>query len=255
MSRSGTSSSIKERETISELKKRLGLFSFQQDARKAKSGIARGSTPELGIRAGGIVEWLVEGKGIGAVSCAMRLLSRSGAASHKGMWALVDPARELYAPGILGWGVATNRMLLVRPETLQETCWTIEQCLRCSGVSATWAWVDSHLPERVHRRWQLAAEVGGGIGVFFRPATAAREAAWADLRLRVTPLPMPRPPSSGQDQGQGQGEGRWVRVEVLYRRGGMGGEAQVWEVDHAAGLVHLVPEVAYPTIAERAARA
>jgi len=42
---------------------------------------------------------------------------------------------------------------------------------------------------------------------------------------------------------------------VLYRRGGKGGSAQVWEIDHAAGIVRLVPEVANPKTAERAERA
>ena len=46
-----------------------------------------------------------------------------------------------------------------------------------------------------------------------------------------------------------------MNIEVLYRRGGLGGSAQVWEIDHAAGDVRLVPEVANPAAAERAARA
>src|SRR5262249_51326104 len=125
----------------------------------------------------------------------------------------------------------------------QETCWAIEQCLRCPGVSATWAWVEPRIPARVCRRWQLAAEVGGGVGVIFRPETARREAVWADLRLLVTPRP------------GGQGEARRVRIDVLYRRGGLGGTAQVWEIDHAEGFVRLVPEVADPAAAEREARA
>jgi hypothetical protein len=81
------------------------------------------------------------------------------------------------------------------------------------------------------------------VGIFFRPESARREPAWADLRLLVTPL------------AGGQGETRRVRIDVLYRRGGLGGIAQVWEIDHAEGVVRLVPEVADPTAAERAARA
>src|SRR5207245_6291702 len=108
-----------------------------------------------------------------------------------------------------------SRTLLVCPATQQEACWAIEQCLRCPGVSATWAWVDQRIPTQVHRRWQLAAEVGGGVGLFFRPESARREPAWADLRLLVTP------------RAGGQGETRRVRIEVLYRGGGLGGVARV----------------------------
>ena len=105
-------------------------------------------------------------------------------------------------------------------------------------LSATWAWVDQRIPARVHRRWQLAAEVGGGVGLFFRPITAEREPVWADLRLLVTP------------QAGGQGDTRRMNIEVLYRRGGLGGSTQAWEIDHAAGLVRLVPEVADPASCE-----
>jgi hypothetical protein len=95
---------------------------------------------------------------------------------------------------------------------------------------------------RIHRRWQLAADIGGGVGIFFRPASARREPAWADLRLLVTP------------RAGGKGETRQIRVDILYRRGGLGGITQVWEIDHAEGVVRLVPEVADPATAERAAR-
>jgi protein ImuA len=162
---------------------------------------------------------------------------------ERGAWVVVDPARETYAPALGGWGLDPRRTLLLRPETLRDACWGIEQCLRCPGVSATWASIEDRLPTAVHRRWKLAAEAGGGVGLLFRPDSARREPVWADMRLRATPL-------SG-----GQGDARRIRIDVLYRRGGLGGSAQVWEIDHATGDVRLVPEVAHPATAERAARA
>jgi len=229
------------RETVRELRRDLGLFSFEDGVPTAGSTVQNGLLPELGVRAGGIVEWLVARPGAGAVTSALEITSRS--CGGRGVWAVVDPARECYVPALSGWGIDSSRILVLRPSTLQEACWAIEQCLRCPGVSATWACVDQRIPERVHRRWQMAAEVGGGVGLFFRPIGAQREPVWADLRLLVTP------------QAGGQGETRRVRIETLYRRGGKGVSAQAWEIDHAAGIVRLVPEVANPTAAERAARA
>jgi protein ImuA len=229
------------RETVRELRRHHGLFSFQNDVPTVESVIQNGPLPELGTRPGGIVEWLVAKEGTGAVTAAFQIMSRSS--GDRGVWAIVDPARECYVPALSGWGIDPSRILVLRPATLHETCWAIEQCLRCPGVSATWAWVDQRIPARVHRRWQLGAEVGGGVGLFFRPISAQREPVWADLRLLVTP------------QAGGQGETRRVNIEVLYRRGGRGGSAQSWEIDHAAGIVRLVPEVADPTTAERKARA
>jgi protein ImuA len=229
------------RETIPELRKRLGLFSFNHELNNSEFVLPKGSVPELGVRPGSIVEWLVQGPGVGAGTCAFQLVAHSGI-GH-GFWALVDPAWECYVPAVSGWGIPPSRTLLIRPASVQETCWAIEQCLRCPGVSVTWAWIDSRIPERVRRRWQLAAEVGGGMGMFFRPNSTQREPAWADLRLLVTP------------QAGGRGDARRVRIDVLYRRGGQGGGPHVWEIDHAEGLVRLVPQVADPTLAGRAARA
>jgi hypothetical protein len=228
------------RETVEELRSSLGLFSFQGDLATAESASPRGVSPQIGVRPGGIVEWLVAGEGAGAVTLALQTVAQSITA---GVWAVVDLAREFYLPAWIGWGIPPEQILVIRPATLQETCWSIEQCLRSSGVSATWAWVDQRFPPRVHRRWQLAAEMGGGVGMFFRPVQARREPIWADLRLMVTPRP------------GGQGETRRLDIEVLYRRGGLGGCPQAWEIDHAAGLVRLVPEVAHPAAAKCAARA
>src|SRR5262249_37844333 len=172
---------------------------------------------------------------------ALKILFRH--LGSRGVWAVVDPIRETYVPAVSGWGINPSRLLLLRPATLRETCWAIEQCLRCPGVTATCAWVQERLSTTINRRWKLAAEVGGGVCLLFRPDSVRREPAWADLRMRVTPL-------SG-----GQGDTRRIQVDVLYRRGGLGGSAQVWEIDHAAGDVRLVPEVAHPAAAERAARA
>jgi protein ImuA len=230
------------RQTVQELRRHCGLFSFRNDIPPDQSVSRNGISPELGIRPGGIVECLVARQGAGALTAAMQIMAQSST-EGRGFWAVVDPAGEFYVPALSGWGVDSGRAMIIRPQTRAETCWTIEECLRCSGVSATWAWVDERIPVRVHRRWQLAAEAGGGIGLFFRPISARKQPVWAELRLLVTPM------------AGAQEETRRLNIEVLYRRGGKGGSAQAWEIDHAAGLVHLVPEVAHSEVAIRKARA
>jgi hypothetical protein len=229
------------RETIQELRRHRGLFSFRNNVPPAESVCRNSISPELGVRPGGIVEWLVARQGAGAFTSAMQIMAQSSAG--RGFLVVVDPAREFYVPALSGWGVDPGKMLILRPATREETCWAIEECLRCPGVSATWAWVEERIPARVHRRWQLAAEVGGGVGLFFRPITARREPVWAELRLLVTP------------HAGNQEETRRLNVEVLYRRGGLGGIPQAWEIDHAAGLVRLVPEMAPSEVAMRKAPA
>jgi hypothetical protein len=229
------------RQTVDELRRHLGLFSYQRDGQTAESGQQVGLSTQLGVRPGGIVELLLEKEGAGAVTLALQIIVQSS--GGRGVWAIVDPARECYVAALSGWGIQPARTLVLRPGTLQETCWAIEQCLRCPGVSTTLAWLDKRIPARVHRRWQLAAEGGGGIGLFFRPVWARREPIWADSRLLVTPM------------AGGEGESRRIHIEVLYRRGGFGGSGQAWEIDHATGHVRLVSPMANPAAAAREARA
>jgi protein ImuA len=229
------------RETVQELRRHAGLFSFRSDVPESEYVSQNSISPDLGVRPGAIVECLMSRQGAGAVTSAMQIMARSP--SGRGFFAIVDPACEFYVPSLSGWGVDPGQALLLRPKTKEEACWAIEECLRCPGLSATWAWVDERIPARVHRRWQLAAEAGGGVGLFFRPITARRESVWADLRLLITP------------QAGTQEETRRLKIDVLYRRGGKGGITQAWEIDHAAGLVRLVSEVADPEVAMRKARA
>src|SRR5262249_44170988 len=154
-----------------------GLFSFQQEERRDEVHVPEGSMPELDLRPGAIVEWLVGRPGAGAWTSTSWILSRC--LDGRGAWVIVDPVRESYVPALSGWGINPSRILLLRPATLQETCWVIEQCLRCPGVSVTWASIDRQLPTTVCRRWKLAAEVGGGVGLLFRPDDAQREPACA----------------------------------------------------------------------------
>ena len=229
------------RQTVDELRRHLGLFSYKQNGQTAEPGTQSGLSAQLGIRPGGIVELLPERDGSGAVTLALQVMVQS--LGGRGVWAIVDPAMECYVAALPGWGIEPTRTLVLRPASLQESCWAIEQCLRCPGVRATLAWLEQRIAARVHRRWQLAAEVGGGVGLFFRPAWARREPIWADSRLLVTPI------------AGGQGESRRIDIEVLYRRGGWGGSGQAWEIDHATGHVRLVSQLADPTTAARAARA
>jgi hypothetical protein len=207
------------RPTVAELRSRFELFSFQDDGSTIDQATRQDSFLGLDLRPGGIIEWLAAAPGAGALASALQVMWRRARAD--GVLAVVDPASECYAPALPGWGISHGQTLIVRPATRHEACWTIEQCLRCPGVWATWAWVEHRNPARVHRRWQLAAEQGGGIGIILRPESARWEPAWAQ-----------------------------VRIDVLYHRGGLGGTAQVWEIDHAEGVVRLVPAVANSTAAE-----
>ena len=197
--------------------------------------------PDRGLEPGWLVEWLSVGEGCGATVLALQGVRP--ALVRQTVWAVVDGAGEFHPPAARGWGLSMERLLWLRPTTVADTAWTIEQCLRCPGVGVTWFQAERPA-DRVLQRWKIAAETGGGIGVLFRPAAVARNASWADVRWLV----QPRPTLTN--------DARRVRVELLSCRGGCRlGDSVELEVCDATGDVRLVSSVAGAASAVRAAGA
>jgi len=208
----------------------------------SSTGIAAldGLLPSSAFRAGMIVEWVMEGPGSGAARLALPMAIE--ALQSGGALVVIDDRHEFYPPAALRLGIDLDRTIVVRPRNRQETVWTFEQALRCTGVAATLGWIDT-LPDRVFRRLQLAAEHGAGLGLFLRPAAARREPTWADIRWLVQPVP------------GNVSSGRRLRVELLHCRGGTGGGALPLEISDETGAVLMVPPLAAPASVPRAARA
>ena len=196
-----------------------------------------GILPLRGLPGGSLIEWL------GEAGAGCECLAAYGVTSfvgQGGLWCLI-PAEHDFYPYRAAVECSPEQCVVIQTQTGEEAWWAVEQTLRCRGVM-TWHWADC-VPERVLRRWQLAAERGGGLGMLFRSHEAQRQSSWADLRLLVTPL-------TAQT-----GANRRLRIEVLYCRGGFGGQSLVLELNHATGTVHLVSELADSAIVSRAARA
>jgi protein ImuA len=75
---------------------------------------------------------------------------------------------ELYGPGLARFGLAPERLILVRCADESEVLWSFEEALRCRGVACAVAEI-GRLDLLASRRLQLAAEAGGGIGLVLRP--------------------------------------------------------------------------------------
>lgn len=187
----------------------------------AASGIAAldGLLPEGGLPRGALTEWLTDGDGVGTTSLALmaahnllndhvsrrnetRQPSRSQrtSRSRRGsglvvpgklpgpVLVVIDAYRQFYAPAAVRLGLPLEQILLVRPQTPQESLWAWEQCLRCPGVLASVCWSE-RIDGRVFRRLQLAVERGGGVAQLVRPLVWQREPSWARVRLRVASRP------------------------------------------------------------------
>lgn len=99
-----------------------------------------------------------------------------------------DPDGTVYPPAIQRWGVEMGRMLVLRPDSEADQAWAVAECLRCPAIGATVAGF-GRLSRIGARRLQLAAEAGGGVGIFFRTtgSQAGEYAAATRWLLRSIP--------------------------------------------------------------------
>jgi protein ImuA len=212
-----------------------------------------GLLPEKGFCRGTLVEWLSAGQGVGA--CTLALLAAKQACGDGGMLAVFDRRREFCPPAAVRLGIAPQQLLVIHADTPADNHWAIDQALRSPAVAAALAWPD-RLDDRTFRRWQLAAEEGGCLGLLLRPEKARHEPSWADVRLLVEPylvgpddVPLLRRSSAGCNLSHGTAckqavaHGsekcqRLLRIVLLRCRGGNAGRGFEVELDDETYRVH-----------------
>lgn len=129
-------------------------------------------------------------RGYGALSVALRI-AREWLTGGKYL-VLVAPNLSVAAPPLNALQIPLERVILVRPNPGADWVWGIDQALRSRAVGALITSVE-HLDDRVARRWQLAVEQGGGLGIFLRDrAMAKRYPSWAEVQWQLRAL-APRP--------------------------------------------------------------
>lgn len=225
------------RELIRSLQERIQLLPSPAPRERVTSGCVGldRMLPSGGFCRGTLVEWLGAAGG-GATTLAMiaaREASRNGR-----VVVVVDRARRFYPPAATACGIALENLVVVRPTSQADFDWTMNQALRSPAAAAVVCWPES-LESRSLRRWQLAAEAGGSLGLLVRPTSAANQSSWSDLRLLVQARP-----TAGSPRFQ---------VELLRSRHGQSGRSVELELDDETSTLHLVPELAAPTPLRRAA--
>jgi hypothetical protein len=99
---------------------------------------------------------------------SLALLLAKAAQKNGGAIAWSDPERELHLPALSAAGINLRNLVLLRCANRADQLWALAECLRCRGVGATVAFIQ-RLSQIEARRLQLAAERGGGVGLFMRP--------------------------------------------------------------------------------------
>jgi hypothetical protein len=178
--------------------------------------------PDGGLRPGSVVEWLSPGPGSGVTLLA---LSAARGVLASGTTVMCDRERCLYPnawPAVL---TDMRRVLLVRAKDNADHAWAITQSLRSPAVAVVWARL-AQVNDRASRRFQLAAESGGTLGLFVRPQQARGKPTWADVQLCVEPL------ANGRQR-------RW-RIECVRARGPTQATTVVVERDELTGTLRAV---------------
>jgi protein ImuA len=171
-----------------------------------------------------------------ALPKSLVLLLAQAAREAGGAIAWSDPWRELYPPALAAMGIDLRRLLLLRCGNRADELWGIAECLRSGGVNATIASIEQ-LSQIEARRLQLAAERGGGVGLFMRASNSKSSANYAAAtRWLVKPAP------------GGHGVQRW-NVQLLHGHGGHLGKVLLLELDRETRTLRAHPAVAdRPTV-------
>lgn len=159
------------------------------DAELPDGGWATGSTTEL---------LLADGAGVGELAILWPSLRQIGRSREI---VLVSPPYVPYAPAWQQAGIDLARTLWLKPGSVAESLWAMEQALREPACGAVLGWVQGFIDDRASRRLQLAAKAGNGYGFLLRPGRS---------RIMSSPLPL-RLSISSSPQG-------W-QINILKRRG------------------------------------
>jgi protein ImuA len=180
--------------------------------------------PEKGFRRGTLIEWLSAGEGTGA--CTLALLTARQVCQNGGVLVVMDRRRDFCPPAAIRFGIRPEQCVVVRAESAADNDWAMDQVLRSPAVATVLAWPEK-IDGRTFRRWQLAVEQGGGLGLLLRPATARGDPSWADVRLLVEPR-----------RSAARSHTRLLRMIFLRCRGGTDGHCVDVELDDETYRVH-----------------
>lgn len=144
----------------------------------------------------------------GFIAGLLSVLMENGAAC---VWA--STSRKLFPASLSLFNVEPERIIFIDVQTEKEVLWITEEALKCEGLAAVVAEVNS-LSLIESRRLQLAIESSGVTGFILRKDENRMASTVATARWRISPLP-----SQTEEGMPGLGFPRW-QVELLKVRNG-----------------------------------
>lgn len=194
--------------------------------------------PEQGFAPGSLIEWLADG---GCGASVLALIAAREAMRSGGALVVLDRGGRFHPPAAAALGVELENLVVIRAANESDELWALDQALRCPGVAAAWAELQT-LDWRWFRRLQLAAEEGGALGLLQRPPQVRGQPTWAAVQLLVRPTPFAPPPTAANSPTANPSPAAaWrLRVEVVRCRGGRAGGVVKIELDDVSGALRVV---------------
>lgn len=133
-----------------------------------------------------LIEVLCDEHGIGELRLLLGLLRQPIASdiSDRNVVVWLSPPFDLHAVALSQYGLAPADHWLCSVSKPSDLQWAMTQALRSGACLAVIAWARQLKPAAL-RSLKLAAMAGRSVGVLFRPASEARVASPATLRLSI----------------------------------------------------------------------
>jgi protein ImuA len=142
--------------------------------------------------------------------------------------------KNIFPPALKAFGIAPDKIIFIELKKEKEILWTMEEALKCEGLSAVIAEIPN-LGFNASRRLQLAVEKSKVTGFVLRINPRNITTTACVTRWQITSLRSQLP-----DGMPGVGFPRW-KVDLLKVRNGKPGS---WDIEFIAGRFRQVNTIA-----------
>jgi len=164
----------------------------------------------------------------GFIAGLLAVMMENGAA---GVW--ISTSRRLFPASLRAFNVEPERIIFMDVQTEKEVLWIMEEALKCEGLVAVVAELNS-ISLIESRRLQLAVEENGVTGFILRKDARKMTSSVAAARWQISPLP-----SEAEEGLPGLGFPRWQVDLLKVRNGNPGSFVLEWAGDGFAEVASV----------------